>query len=204
VDWGDGTVEAAQVTEAGGAGSVSPGHTYASAGIYSVTVTLTDDHGMSGSSSQQIVIFDPSAGFVTGGGWILSPAGAYAADQSLSGKATFGFVSKYAPGANKPSGKTEFQFHAAKFNFFSEDYDWLVVAGARAQFKGTGRVNGAGEYGFLLTAVDGNVNGGGADRFRIKIWHKSDGHVIYDNQEGSEDSAEVKTALGGGNITIHR
>jgi hypothetical protein len=41
------------------------------------------------------------------------------------------------------------------FNFHSETYDWLVVAGARAQFKGTGTINGTGNYDFLLTAIEG-------------------------------------------------
>ena len=31
-------------------------------------------------ASTYVVVYDPSAGFVTGGGWINSPAGAYAAD----------------------------------------------------------------------------------------------------------------------------
>jgi len=31
----------------------------------------------------------PSAGFVTGSGWINSPAGAYVSDPSLTGRATF-------------------------------------------------------------------------------------------------------------------
>jgi hypothetical protein len=37
-----------------------------------------------------------------------------------------------------------------------------VVAGARAQFKGSGRINNAGDYGFLLTAIDGQRPGGGS------------------------------------------
>ena len=59
----------------------------------------------------------------------------------------------------------------ADVNFHSESYQWLVVAGARAQYKGAGTFNGVPGYGFLLTAVDGQVNGGGGmDKFRIKIW----------------------------------
>lgn len=96
-----------------------------------------------------------------GGGWIMSPPGAYKADTTLAGRATFGFVSKYLKGATTPSGNTEFQFQAAKLQFFSNNYDWLVVGGARAQYKGTGTINGAGTYKFMLTAVDGQINGGG-------------------------------------------
>lgn len=52
-------------------------------------------------------------------------------------------------------------------------YDWLVVAGSKAQFKGTGTINGAGNYGFLLIAIDGTP-----DRFRMKIWDKATDYVI--------------------------
>jgi hypothetical protein len=145
------------------------------------------------------------AGYVTGGGWIQSPVGAYAANPSLTGKAIFGFVSKYLPGANVPSGNTEFQFKAGDLNFKSTEYEWLVVAGARAQFKGSGRINNAGDYGFLLTAIDGQrPGGGGTDRFRIKIMEKATGSVIYDNQMGKDDNGNDATELGGGSIVIHQ
>ena len=43
-------------------------------------------------------------GFVTGGGWIPSPAGAYTADPALTGRGTFGLVAKHAAsGAAKRS-----------------------------------------------------------------------------------------------------
>ena len=66
------------------------------------------DVKLTGSSTarQFIVVYDPTGGFVTGGGWIDSPAGAYAANLSLTGKANFGFVSKYQKGANKPTGES--------------------------------------------------------------------------------------------------
>lgn len=38
------------------------------------------------------------AGFVTRGGWIHSPSSAYAADPLLSGRASFGFVSRCVVG----------------------------------------------------------------------------------------------------------
>src|SRR6266581_7865386 len=127
---------------------------------------------------------------VTGGGWINSPAGAYTSNAILSGKANFGFVSNYQKGANVPTGQTEFQFNVANFNFHSTSYEWLVIAGAKAQYKGVGTVNGVGNYGFILTAIDGEINGGGGvDKFRIKIWDiNNNGTIVYDNQLGASDS----------------
>ena len=113
-------------------------------GIYDVCLAVNDGTADSAEACTIVVVYDPSAGFVTGGGWIDSPAGAYTADPDLSGKATFGFVSKYKKGAQVPEGNTEFQFQAGGFNFHSEMYDWLVVNqdGTNAQFKGSGTVNG--------------------------------------------------------------
>jgi hypothetical protein len=207
--WDDGTPD---TTVAPSSGSCSATHVYAAAGVYTVAMTVTDDDtGTASTRYEYVVVYDPSAGFVTGGGWIQSLPGAYVADPSLSGKASFGFVSKYENGASSPTGQTEFQFHTAKFRFNSTVYDWLVVAGARAQYKGSGSVNGEGGYGFLLTAVDGQVNGGGGvDKFRIKIWKKatqsSPEALVYDNAQGNSDDIDNANpqALGGGSITIHK
>ena len=170
-------------------------------------LTVTDKDGGSGTANTvgglpaRIVIYDPSAGFVTGGGWINSPAGAYPANPN-AGKASFGFVSKYQKGSTRPTGETEFQ--VADLNFHSTSYDWLVVSGAKAQYQGSGTVNGTGDYGFLLTIIDGQVNGGGGvDKLRMKIWNKSTNVIIYDNQMGAADGADPTTALGGGSIVLH-
>jgi hypothetical protein len=204
-DWGDGTTSGT-VTEANGSGTVADSHTYTAAGVYTIKLTVTDNNGASGQSVfQYVVVYDPSAGFVTGGGWINSPAGAYAANPSLTGRANFGFVARYKPGATVPDGNTEFQFQAAGFTFKSTAYDWLVVSGAKARYRGTGTVNGSGGYGFELTAWDGQVNGGGGtDRLRLKVWNTNQGNaVVYDNQMNAPDGADPTTALGAGSIVIH-
>jgi hypothetical protein len=136
-------------------------------------------------------------------GGIDSPEGAYSADPDLTGKANFGFVAKYKKGANVPTGRTEFRFKAGDLNFHSTSYDWLVVAGAKAKFKGDGTINGVGGYGFQLTAIDGALpRGGGSDKFRIKI--TGAGGVVYDNKHGSPDTSDDATELGGGSIKIHK
>lgn len=177
---------------------------FSSAGVYSMLVTVSDDDTGTDSKLVTVVVYDPSDGYVTGGGWIDSLAGSYAADLTLSGRATFGFVAKYQKTAATPSGNTEFQFQAGSFNFHGDSYDWLVVAGAKAQFKGLGSVNGVSGYSFLLTASDGQGNGaGGVDKFRIKIWNAEG--IVYDNRLGSSDdidTADPQTIVGG-SIVIH-
>ena len=150
-----------------------------------------------------VVAYDPSAGFVTGGGWINSPAGAYIYNPASTGKASFGFVAKYKKGANTPDGNTQFQYHAGDFRFKSTAYEWLVVAGYKAMYKGTGEVNGVGGYGFQLSAIDGaKKSSTEPDRIRMKVWN-SVGQVIYDNQMGSADDAEATMAIAQGSIVIH-
>src|SRR5437016_9242026 len=125
---------------------------------------------------------------------------------SVSGKANFGFVSKYKAGATTPTGETEFQFQEGNLNFHSSLYDWLVVSGALAQYKGSGTINGVAGYSFLLTAADGKVDGGdGVDRLRIKIWNTSTSAIVYDNQSGSDDSISSANtmAIDGGSVVIH-
>jgi hypothetical protein len=193
-DWGDGSTSAGTVTESAGSGTITGDHAYATPGVYTVTVTVQDNLGNSDTASYEfVIVYDPNGGFVTGGGWIDSPAGALVADPSLAGKATFGFVSKYQKGANVPVGNTSFQFHAGGLNFKSTSYEWLVVAGSNAKFKGEGTINGEGAYKFMITADDGNP-----DTFRIKIWYEDElgEHLVYDN--GSQQ------AIGGGSIVVHK
>lgn len=195
-DWGDGS------STEGVAGNqvVTGSHYYGAPGVYTLTLTITDiDGAFDTEVFQYIVVYDPTGGFVTGGGWINSPAGAYTLNPTLTGKATFGFVSKYEKGANVPTGNTEFQFKLANLNFKSTSYDWLVIAGSKAQYKGTGTINGLGEYGFMLTATDGFP-----DKFRIKIWDKVTGEIIYDNMLGAKDDALPATTIEGGSIVIHK
>ncbi len=204
-DYGDGSGPVAGTVD--GTTCTGPDHSYTCAGVYTVAATVADkDDGVgSATATTYLVIYDPSAGCVTGGGWIDSPPGAYPAHPDLGGRANFGFVSKYKRGQSQPDGDTEFQFHAGDLNFHSTSYDWLVIAGPHAKYKGSGEINGAGDYAFMLTATDAEVHGGGdTDLFRIKIWEKNaDETVVYDNKIGEGDDSYAGTALGGGQIKIH-
>jgi hypothetical protein len=210
IDWDDSAgAVAGTVTESpgSGTGTCSSSKAFAAAGVYTITVAVTDDDSGVGTASVMIIVYDPSAGFVTGGGWIDSPAGAYVAEPTLSGKANFGFVSKYKKGASVPTGVTEFQFHAGNFNFHSDAYQWLVVAGCKAQYKGTGTVNGVTGYGFLLTATDGNIcSTKTADKFRIKVWLVSTSAIVYDNKLAASDDIDSADpqAIAGGSVVIHK
>jgi hypothetical protein len=140
-------------------------------------------------------------------GWFtfINVSGGIAVDEhqltfptSPEGKANFGFVAKNKK-TQTPDGNTEFMFKAVNLNFHSSSYDFLIVnkAESRAQFKGSGTINGVGAYKFMLWATDGDPNDS-ADTFRIKIWEEDgDGNetVVYDN--GAEQ------AIASGSIVVH-
>jgi hypothetical protein len=162
------------------------------AGVYAPTVVVSDSCGASVNSGfQYVVIFEASNGSVTGGGWIDSPAGAYLQNPTAVGRAQFGLVVKRKDGEPLPVGKTDFQLRAAGFDFKSLGFDSLIIIGSQAQFRGTGRVNGGGDYTFLVTATDLSIG----DQFRIQIWNRATGGLVYDNVS--------HTAISGGNIKLH-
>jgi hypothetical protein len=191
-DFYDGTYEPQSNVES----PVTATHTYASAGVYTVVLSVIDEAFIPDGDNIMVVVYDPTGGFVTGGGWIDSPQGAYTPDPSLTGKAHFGFVAKYEKKTKLPVGNTEFVFKAGNINFHSSGHQWLVVNKneSRAQFKGAGTINGDGDYKFMLRAGDGEH-----DTFWIQIWEEDevngDEFVIYDN--GGDQM------IGGGSIVIH-
>ena len=82
----------------------------------------------------------------------------------------------------------------------------LVVTADGKPYRGTGTINGSGNYGFFIIAYDGKESGT-ADKFRIKIWNiKAGDAVVYDNRMGvSEDidTADPQT-IANGSIVIHK
>jgi hypothetical protein len=206
INWDDGT----STTPAVNATTQTCGqaHTYNNAGVYTMVVTICDTVGGCGTVEVLIVVYDASAGFITGGGWIMVDPGSYPAGPTLSGRAIFGFNAKYKKGATVPDGQTEFQFQIGNVNLHSENLTWLVVSGYKAQLKGTGTLNGVAGHEFTLTAYDGQINGGGNtgyDRFRIRIAKTGVG-IVFDNRNGAPTDLDAANPqnIAGGSIVIHK
>lgn len=220
-DWdpaiGVAAADAVSTNEIGTEGSSVSGTTYGRAGVYTVRVTVTDDDAGTGERVSTadlpayVVVYDPLAGFVTGGGSIQSPSGACQLARctpTVSGAADFSLVARYPKGATSPTGNLDFTFPAGDLAFQSTHYRWLVINGAYAQFSGEGTINGTGRFGFLATARDGQAPGGeGSDGLRIRIWvidaDGSAGAVVYDNGIGQLEDSHAATIPSGGNIVIH-
>jgi predicted extracellular nuclease len=178
-NWGDGSTSVGVVTETNGSGSAAGSHSYTTAGLYTITAVVTDKDGASSQSvSETLVVYNPQGGFVTAAGWFNSPAGAYLEKPTRRGPALTTFVVSYLKNDNKPIGSLDFIFLVGNLQFSATGFDWLVVDQVHktAQFQGSGRINGHGNYKFMVWAADAKP-----DTFHIKIWDGSTGSVIYDN-----------------------
>ena len=199
--WDDGTPNTTVAAPGTGNGSCTAPHTYTAPGVYTVGVTVTDDDTGSATSMYEfVVVFDPSGGFVTGGGWINSPAGAYAAGPSLTGQRELRIRLEVQEGRVRARRADGVPVPRASFNFHSTAYQWLVVSATarRPSTRATGRSTAAGNYGFLLTAYDGSPG----PEFRIKIWDKGTSAIVYDNRNGTSEDIDAADpqAIAGGSI----
>ncbi|MHC5902992.1 family 43 glycosylhydrolase [Streptomyces sp. S6] len=138
-------------------------HRYTSAGIRRPVVTVKDDDGGKATRTlPELVVYD-RAGKASGSGTL----------RSAQGRATFSFSAAYGKKATVPTGRVTFT--APGVSLSATASDWLVVTGKQAVHQGTATVNRKSGYAFRVTAVDG-----APDTFRIRIWQKSTGKVVYD------------------------
>ena len=101
-------------------------------------------------------------------------------DPTATGKANFGFMSKYKNGATVPTGQTDFVFKTVGLNFHRSEYEWLVVTGNDSQIQGY-RYN---KWCRCLQIHGSGTRGNPDDTFRIKIWEEDGAGnetVKYDN-----------------------
>jgi Bacterial Ig-like domain (group 3)/PKD domain/Calx-beta domain len=193
-------------------GTAKGTYTFKDPGIYKVTLKVTDNTGVTSWVDTQddvdaiVVVYDPASGYTIGGGWIYSPLGALVSDPTKTGKMTFGFNSKFFKGATNPKGESQLDFLLGNLEFNALNYEYLVIDKALAQFRGFGKLNGSAGYDFIVTVIDGSLpGGGGVDKFRIKIWEKTSGIIVYDNQMGASDAAIPTMSIGpGGDISIKK
>jgi probable HAF family extracellular repeat protein len=182
----------------GGRGTYRGACTYTSAGFYTVSARVSDeDGGTSGEATfSWVTVFDPAAS--------TKGSGFYAVPGQGNRKAHFTFEVSFPGGGTVPNGAVRLWIPGGRMNFESSSIELLVVSGNRAQFWGTGTLNGAPAR-FRITAVDGNAHHDGvADAIRVELWDTSGATRLYDTQPGATRDAPVTTPTGGGNIKIRR
>ena len=199
------TTVKATVTEPAGNknGKVTGTYKFTAPGVYKLQMNVTDQKGIThysntaGDLEAIVVIYDPNGGFAYGGGYYNSPAGALRSSPSATGKASYGFTLNYFKNSTYPKGETQFDFKVGSFEFNALNFEYLVINNSMSQFKGTGKIiGGQSGVGFTMTVVDGQLDGSGVDKIRMKIYNRSNGSIIYDNQPGASDAALPTQAVG--------
>jgi Leucine-rich repeat (LRR) protein len=200
-NWGDGSSTVAIITGS----QIKGSHVYSQAGFYNVTLTIEDACGKTDTETyNDMAIYNPCNGFVTGGGYITTPKGAYSDNTTLTGKSNYGFEVKYEKNSTVPTGEFNFHFNAAKLKVKATSFEWLMINNDMALIKGHATVNDGSGYQFIASIVDGDITGKkGSDFLRLIVWDNS-GNVLYDNQNGDMDRARASKSIATGQIVIHK
>ena len=207
----DNTTVKATVTEPSGNknGKIAGSYKFTAPGVYKLQMNVTDQKGVThyantaGDLEAIVVIFDPNGGNTYGGGYYNSPAGALKSNPSAIGKASYGFAMNYFRNSTNPKGETQFEFKVGSFEFNALNFEYLVISNSMAQFKGTGKtIGGQSGVAFTMTVTDGQLDGTGFDKIRMKIYNKNNGAIIYDNQPGASDAALPVQAVGTNSIVV--
>ena len=205
IDWADGS-PLETVIEPANTFEVS--HTFLKSGAYSVYITLTDECGGSTYSYTSVVVSNPRSGSVSGGGWFISPRGAYVSNPDASGKATFAFEASNVNRNQIPDGHIVFNFHEAKLKFRSTQIEWLRIEEKTASIRAVGRLNSDRDYHILISVAedDNDVSkdskaNHSIDLIRVKIWD-ANGNVVFDTQIKSLDEAVATTPIAGGSVKL--
>lgn len=183
--------------------SLTAAHTYTAANAYSIAVKVSRGSSFGSSTFSPVVVFDPNAGSMDADGWFNAPLGSYPANPAFAGKLHFESDAKFNNGSTIPSGTAKVNLPGR--DFVTTSLSWMTINGSTLQLSGQGTIDNTGNYGFLLTGLDGKLDGKKLpDKARIKIWNRATGAIIYDSQMNSPDNAAPAIVLGGGNVNIKK
>ncbi|WIX85695.1 hypothetical protein [Amycolatopsis sp. DG1A-15b] len=221
VDWDDGTPPQAYAAHDR---TCDATHTYRRAGMFTITLTNTDDDTGADTWTTMVVVYDPDAGGANADGAFTSVAGLWTTDPTAAGEQWWHLTARYhKPNDTKPVGAARAWLPGTNLRFDTRNdtgVDWLVVTpDGKIASKGHGTLAGrSGEYGYVYYGYDGCANGQtpgcvpGPDRFRTVLWPLSQGtyptpaNVTYDNRPSAGYDVDVATPqqLTSGIVTIHR
>jgi hypothetical protein len=183
--------------------SLSASHAYTAAGSYSISVKVSRGSSFGSSTFSPVVVFDPNGGSMNADGWFNAPLGSLPGNPAFIGKIHFESNVKYEQGSTVPTGTAKVNLPGK--DFVANSLTYLTISGSGLQVGGAGTINNAGSYGFLLTGIDGKLDGKTMpDKVRIRIWNQATGAVICDSQMNAPNSASPAIVLGGGTINIKK
>jgi len=147
-----------------------------------------------GYAEDVLVIYDPSLGFATGGGWFYWPGTEDPEIDYLGDKTNFGFTMKYGKKGTNLQGSLLLISHLSDGTIYrlksnalyglsigklyenGEPFGWASFSG-KATFLEPGWLVPVGNYEFIVYVEDRNEPGLGTDRFWVEVYNK-DGNLV--------------------------
>jgi hypothetical protein len=160
-----------------------------------------------------VVVYDPSLGFTTGGGWFYWP-GTEDPDNDYAGdKTNFGYTMKYNKKGKNVKGNFLMIRHVPDGTIYrvksnalyglalgsGVDFGWASFSG-KATYLEPGWIEPIGNHEFVVYVEDWGEPGTGADGFWVEI-HGKDGEVIT-VLSLDRDAVDNLVPLNGGNIVV--
>jgi hypothetical protein len=156
--------------------------------VYDVRANIGGSY-YQGSGKSVIAVFDPSLGFVTGGGAIIRTVNG----QTLA--ADFSTNLKYQKNGTLVGSMTYVEHRSTgDVTFASSTIDALALTGSEAKITGSGSLNSIAGYSFLTRLID-NGEPGSNDQIGLRITD-SGGNVVA-------DVTFAPANLSSGNIRVH-
>jgi hypothetical protein len=188
--------------------------------VYSVVVSVNGGY-YTGDGEAALSVYDPSRGFVTGGGWFDWPGSNQGENGTAGDRATFAFTVKPTKKGTDIRGQLRLirhlpdgASHRLKSNALDglvvgqaedpagETYGWAFFSGM-ATYRAPGWPKAVGNYRLLAYVEDRDEPGRDADRFWIEL-RDGQGNVIEDLSMPREPPARA-VPIGCGNIVVpHR
>jgi hypothetical protein len=192
-------------------------HTFAHAGMYTITLSATDDDGgVSDTVSVMVVVYDPDAGWTNMDGSTATPSGALAAYPNANQWTWAHLDAHYCTATGPPVGVAQTWVPGTPYGMNSVALQWLVVTpDGKIAARGTGTGNDGSALGFVFYGYRGCPATGpdcqaGADRMRLVVWSLAAGPnpgagTVYDNRPAAGYDIDVTEPqpLTSGAVQIH-
>jgi VCBS repeat-containing protein len=182
--------------------------------VYTVLATVGGGYYQD-AAEDVLVVYDPSLGFATGGGWFYWPGSEDPDTGYLGDKTNFGFTMSYNRNGRNVRGNlllirhlpddTIYRIKSNTLNGLAlgktnnPPMGWASISG-KTTYLAPGWDEPQGNYGFVLYVEDRNEPGNGIDRVWLEVRDK-DGIIVPDLSIPSP-ATQNAVPIGGGNIAV--
>jgi VCBS repeat-containing protein len=172
---------------------------------YTAEAVVTGGYYTSSPSEDVVVIYDPSLGFTTGGGWFYWPG--------TDEKTNFGYTMKYNKKGERVKGSLLLIRHLEDGSIYriksnalyglalgeGDGFGWATFSG-KATYLEPGMLEPEGNHEFVFYVEDYGEPGSGTDQVWLEM-HDKDGNVILALSMPRPAVDNVVT-IGGGNVVV--